>query len=691
MLRIASVVAVMALVIGLTVQAGPSPLEAGLKASKASSALGKRKEALVNDLAVSDSDPAVQEENFRFSVFMQILLPSMFNLFSNITSDEFKAQFQEPCRFDALLDIFSKLPPYFDKIGNKFPRNPELVAYYSMQLASTFLVNNGSLTMACLYNMLSLQTKLQSFSLDIMDNPESHPELVGKFGIVMKPLMSKLKQNTMMKIIEHVDKYDKNDNYFTITLFHIFNVVFVTISIVGILSNLFLIILLRRSSVAKKPVVTIRTSSRGRGQVVKSPRNQSGSLKRPAGQHHHHHHRSKSGSLSRSASKNNQSAGRQKSPMPHKQRFTSNHYEGITLEKKTLTTTTTYTAAANPYRLSGTHRIGHLEFQHQKHAELIPLSDNGILLNDADHPALTTADQSAAGKRSRIYMNANEIPEQLHVQIKPARLAPKRSRSNRSGVKAGGVRRVQSAQMSTASILLRYIRRRYKTRLCIILIALCHSLYLLMNFIVMSQAGVAAVALKGLNQLNLACKVSFFLFPPTTAYNLLHQFAIWLLFYAIRSHSQKLRRQRSLHEYDCDEDYDIDLLDTDEDEDSDYDSRHLVNDEEEEEDDEDEDTLSITLTNNSNNMMLKAAGAQPSNLLMAPAGSGVPNHSYVKFNMNPATYSNSSLMNSNSTSNTSSSWLPNSGEANNVVSRPLTGGVSRLRGAAASTSRTTRR
>jgi hypothetical protein len=121
------------------------------------------------------------DEANTISVIMTTLMPSMFNLFRNITPDEFKANFKEPCRFDALLDIFKQMPPLFDKIATKYPNKPDLVAYYSMQLASTFLVNNGSLTMACLYNMLSLQTRLMTFSLDIMDNPEGNPALVGKY------------------------------------------------------------------------------------------------------------------------------------------------------------------------------------------------------------------------------------------------------------------------------------------------------------------------------------------------------------------------------------------------------------------------------------------------------------------------------------------------------------------------------
>ena len=80
------------------------------------------------------------------------------------------------------------------------------------------------------------------------------------------------------------------------------------------------------------------------------------------------------------------------------------------------------------------------------------------------------------------------------------------------------------------------------TRTCALIIAACHSLYVLMNFIVMSQAGLAAMALQSLSQMNVACKLSFFLFPPTTAYNFLHQMAIWLLVFIVRRHALKLRR-----------------------------------------------------------------------------------------------------------------------------------------------------
>ena len=163
-----------------------------------------------NNKKVSNSEPIATsselspQEAHTISVIMQTMLPSMFGLFSNITSEEYKANFKDPCRFDVLMDIFKNLPPYFDIIATKYPNKHDLIAYYSMQLASSFLVNNGSLTMACMYNMLSLQTKLFSFSLDIMDNPEKNPQLVGLFGLFMKPVMGMLKKNSMMKIIRTV-------------------------------------------------------------------------------------------------------------------------------------------------------------------------------------------------------------------------------------------------------------------------------------------------------------------------------------------------------------------------------------------------------------------------------------------------------------------------------------------------------
>lgn len=182
------------------------------------------------------------------SVIMRTLMPSMFNLFANITSDEYKSQFQDPCRFDPLLDIFSQLPAYFDTMAKKYAPKTDLVAYYSMQLASTFLVNNNSLTMTCLYNMMSLQSRLKTFSLDLMDNPEKNFHLVGLFGFFIKPVMGMLKQNAMMKIIDHVEKYESNEDMSTITKFNVLNVVFLIVGTVAICANLLLIVLLRRTA-----------------------------------------------------------------------------------------------------------------------------------------------------------------------------------------------------------------------------------------------------------------------------------------------------------------------------------------------------------------------------------------------------------------------------------------------------------
>lgn len=76
------------------------------------------------------------------------------------------------------------------------------------------------------------------------------------------------------------------------------------------------------------------------------------------------------------------------------------------------------------------------------------------------------------------------------------------------------------------------------------IIAGCHSLYILINFMIMNQTGLATHALKGLSQFNAACKMAFFFSPPTTAYTILHQLAIWLLVYAVRQHARKLRATR---------------------------------------------------------------------------------------------------------------------------------------------------
>jgi hypothetical protein len=63
------------------------------------------------------SSELTAEQANTISVIMQTMLPSMFGLFSNITTDEFKSHFQDPCRFDVLMDIFKNLPPYFDEIA----------------------------------------------------------------------------------------------------------------------------------------------------------------------------------------------------------------------------------------------------------------------------------------------------------------------------------------------------------------------------------------------------------------------------------------------------------------------------------------------------------------------------------------------------------------------------------------------
>ena len=395
------------------------------------------------------------DESKTISIIMQTMLPSMFGLFSNITSEDFKANFKEPCRFDSLLDIFSKLPPYFDIIAAKYPLKPDLAAYYSMQLASTFLVNNGSLTMSCLYNMLSLQTRLMKFSLNIMDNPEENPELVGKFGIFMKPVMSMLKKNAMMKIIDHVDQYDKNDDLNTVNLFNLLNFFYCLVGVFGILSNILLVILLRRSSI------------RHNKKKIEAKKLQL-------------------------ANKNKQ-----------------NIYE---TRKSSL--------------------------KQQQSMQLEPLT---LQSNYANVTSITTGSLKKKKAGSELVRKKS---------TRKNRHRKKKEKSEYDMVK------------SVNNQFNRIIRKRYKTRLCFIIIAICHSLYILFNFIVMSQAGLAAVALQGLSKLNIACKISFFLFPPTTAYNLLHQLSIWLLFYAIMKHSRKLRNTMT-HNFDRHADYDVNLMTTD--------------------------------------------------------------------------------------------------------------------------------
>lgn len=295
-------------------------------------------------------------------VLMKVMLPTMFSLFSDMMPNDYKETFKKPCEFNSLLELFAKLPNYFNEMGKLYADKPDLLAYYSMQLASGFLVSNGSLTMDCLFKMLDLQSRLGNFSIDLMDNPEKNSHLIGRFGVAMKPMMSQMKQDPMLKIIEEVDKYDKNNDPYTINLFHRFNIVFVVISIVGILFNLALFLVLKRI----------------------------------------------------------------------------NNYN-------------------------------------------------------------------------------KESPIQK---------------------------------------LFKNLKRKYKTQSCILIITACHCGYLLINFIIMSQAKLAGLSLGSLNENSFACKVAFTLFAPTSIYNILHQISIWILIYAIFENSKKLRKIKLIDSslYGIDED-----------------------------------------------------------------------------------------------------------------------------------------
>jgi hypothetical protein len=476
------------------------------------------------------SSELTAEQANTISVIMQTMLPSMFGLFSNITTDEFKSHFQDPCRFDVLMDIFKNLPPYFDEIAKKYPNKHDLIAYYSMQLASTFLVNNGSLTMACMYNMLSLQTKLFSFSLDIMDNPEKNPQLVGLFGIFMKPVMGLLKKNSMMKIIEHVDRYDKNDDMSTIPLFHFLNFVYVFLGIFAILSNILLVILLKRSSAARcqKPTIV--------------------------------------------------------------------HTQSI-LMNNTNTNNTTLTRKSNNMQ-----------------SEKKKLTNVDIRNTTASSSVLKSSSTTAIMHKTK-------------------------RRTRKSNKKISSATYKYKTIKSNNARMFYMIRKRYKTRFCFIIIAICHSFYILVNFMIMSQASLAAAALKGLSQLNLACKFAFFMSPPTTVYNIVHQLAIWLLVYAIRQHATKLRRTRTFN-VESAGDYEIEMMksdydDDDEDDDQDQSDNEKVIDSDYNEKDiyesnDDEDTVSVSLTNNSNNLVLISQSAASNNLATNQQGSSV-----VKFKITP--------------------------------------------------------
>ena len=145
-----------------------------------------------------------------FESIMTFMLPIIMSVFQNRTEIEYQNKFQKPCEFNDMLNMFSTLPPYFNEIGRLYPNKTDLIAYYSMQLSSTFLVNKGSLTMDCLYNMLDLQSRLGQFAVGILDRPGDYIKDVGMFGLYMKEHAAPLRENAMLKILEYVDKYEKN-------------------------------------------------------------------------------------------------------------------------------------------------------------------------------------------------------------------------------------------------------------------------------------------------------------------------------------------------------------------------------------------------------------------------------------------------------------------------------------------------
>ena len=320
-----------------------------------------------------------------FESIMTFMLPIIMNVFQNRTEPEYQAKFKKPCEFKDMINMFSTLPPYFNEIGRLYPNKTDLIAYYSMQLSSTFLVNQGSLTMDCLYNMLDLQSRLGSFAIGILDHPENYVNEVGQFGLHMKSQAGPLRNNAMLQILEYVDKYEKNnDKDQTVALFTTFNIIFVIISVIGILANFIIILVLKRAG-----------------------------------------------------------------------------YRSI---KKTN--------------------------------------------SDSKREFLATTNSSHIGSESEDDSNSS---------------------SDING----------STDLNYRYYLL---SKRYRTRVCIMIISFCHLLYLKINFIIMSQFQLAAVALGQLNKSQVGCKMAFFLFPPTTPYNILHQYAIWLLIYALNQHSKKIRR-----------------------------------------------------------------------------------------------------------------------------------------------------
>ena len=67
---------------------------------------------------------------------------------------------------------------------------------------------------------------------------------------------------------------------------------------------------------------------------------------------------------------------------------------------------------------------------------------------------------------------------------------------------------------------------------------------------IMSQASLTSFVLKSLSKSNIMCKFAFFISPPTTFYNIVHQIAIWFLVYAISQHGNKLRKKRIIVDVD---------------------------------------------------------------------------------------------------------------------------------------------
>ena len=318
-----------------------------------------------------------------FESIMTFMLPIIMSVFQNRTEIEYQNKFQKPCEFNDMLNMFSTLPPYFNEIGRLYPNKTDLIAYYSMQLSSTFLVNKGSLTMDCLYNMLDLQSRLGQFAVGILDRPGDYIKDVGMFGLYMKEHAAPLRENAMLKILEYVDKYEKNNKKEqTVALFNTFNVIFVIISLIGIVLNFIVILVLKRAGYRN-------IKKRGNNKVI-----------------------------------------------------------GTTIS-----------------------------------------SHNESELDD------DTNSDSSTDAESNTNLHFNYLK----------------------------------------------LSKRYRTRICLILISICHLFYLKINFIIMSQFKLAEVALSKLNAYQFGCKVSFFLFPPTTPYNILHQYAVWLLVYALYRHNKKIR------------------------------------------------------------------------------------------------------------------------------------------------------